>query len=274
VPALHGPFRKTADNRGVLATHEWPPPSAADASATRTAVLVHGVTGWHRTWWRVGPALAERGWRVVAVDQRGHGRSLPIDGFTTIAELAADLAAAMERIGAPVEALIGHSLGAAVSAELAHERPDLVQRLVLEDPPSVERADDAAWHANLEREYHAALEDPEAEVARELAENPRWLEEDARQNVRGRQLADLAGILATFRRDTGARVLDLVPRQTVPALYVLGSEGRSVFSGDARRRLERTLPANARAVVMDAGHTVHRDRFEEYMAAVLDWIDG
>lgn len=237
-------------------------------------MLVHGVTGWHRTWWRVGPALAERGWRVVAVDQRGHGRSRRIDGFTTIAELAADLAAAIERIGAPVGAVIGHSLGAAVSAELAHERPELVQRLVLEDPPSVVRADDAAWHANLEREYHAAREDPEAEVARELAENPRWLEEDARQNVRGRQLADLPAILATFRRDTGARVLDLVPRQTVPALYVLGSEDRSVFSGDARLQLERTLPANARVVVMDAGHTVHRDRFEEYVAAVLDWIDG
>jgi pimeloyl-ACP methyl ester carboxylesterase len=255
----------------VLALHEWLP-VAADASDAPTAVLVHGVTGWHRTWWRVGPALAERGWRVVAVDQRGHGHSPRIDGHTTVPDLAADLAAAIERIGAPVGALIGHSLGAAVGAELAFERPDLVHRLVLEDPPSVIRADDVAWHANLEREHRAALDDAEGEIARELAENPSWLEEDARQDVEGKQLADLTGILATFRRDTGARVVDLVPRQNVPTLYVLAADDRSVFSGDARRQLERTLPATARMVVLDAGHTVHRDRFEEYTRVVLDWI--
>lgn len=81
----------------MLATHTWAPATAAE-STTRTAVLVHGVTGWYRTWWRVGPALAERGWRVVAVDQRGHGRSPRIDGFTTVPEMAADLAAAIEPI--------------------------------------------------------------------------------------------------------------------------------------------------------------------------------
>jgi esterase len=257
-----------------LFTHEWAPTptDASDTPDAPTAVLVHGVTGWHRTWWRVGPALAARGWRVVAVDMRGHGGSPRIEGFTSVPELAADLAVAIERIGAPVGALVGHSLGAAVCAELAFERPELVHRLVLEDPPSLIRADDLAWHANLEREHLASQADPVGEVARELAENPRWLEEDARQDVEGKQLADLPGILATFRRDTGARVVDLVPRQSVATLYVLATERRSVFTGDARRQLERTLPPNARLVVMDAGHTVHRDRFEEYVAAVLDWI--
>ena len=256
----------------ALATHEWPP-SGTNATDAPTAVLVHGVTGWHRTWWRVGPALAERGWRVVAVDQRGHGRSPRIDGYTTVPELAADLGAAIERIGAPVDGLIGHSLGAAVSAELAFQRPELVRRLVLEDPPTLSRAEDAAWHATLERERRASFADPDGQVARELAANPRWLEEDARQNVEGRLQADLPGILATFRRETGGRVLELAPRQSVPALYVLAAEDRSVIAGETRRELERTLPANARIVVVDAGHTVHRDRFDEYVAAVTDWIE-
>ena len=233
---------------------------------------MHGVTGWHRTWWRVGPALAERGWRAIGVDQRGHGRSPRIDGFTTIGELAADLAATVEGIGAPVDALIGHSLGAAVSAELAFLRPELVRRLVLEDPPALTRADDTEWHANLEREHRAAKADPEGEIARELAENPAWLEEDARQDVEGKQLADIDGLLATFRRDTGARVLEIAPRLAVPALYLLAAEGRSVFEGAARRQLVATLPDDARIVVADAGHTVHRDRFDEYVETVLSWI--
>jgi pimeloyl-ACP methyl ester carboxylesterase len=256
-----------------LVTHTWLP---VDGAARRgTAVLVHGVTGWHRTWWRVGPALAERGWTAVGVDQRGHGGSPRIAGFVTVAELAADLAAVLEDLGPPVDVLIGHSLGAAVSAELAFLRPELVRRLVLEDPPGVTRADDVAWRERLAAEIRAARERPDAEHARERAEHPRWQDEDVRQNVEGRALADEAGLVATFSRDTGARVVDLAPRHAMPALYVLGDEAAgSVLVGDARRRLAALLPPTGRIVVLDAGHTTHRDRFDAFIAAVVPWIEA
>ncbi|HJP71245.1 MAG TPA: alpha/beta fold hydrolase [Candidatus Limnocylindria bacterium] len=256
----------------TLATHEWPPAQADAGAAAPVAVLVHGVTGWHRTWWRVGPALAHAGWRVIAVDQRGHGRSPRIAGHAGVAEWTADLAAAIEGIGAPADVLIGHSLGAAVSAELAYLRPELVRRLVLEDPPALTRADDTGWQQNLEREMLDAHADFDGEVARELAANPRWQPEDARQDVEGKQLADRDGLLASFRRETGARVPALVQLITVPTLYVLGDEQRSVYRGDARRRLAHELPPNARLAVADAGHTIHRDQFEWYMATVVDWL--
>jgi esterase len=255
-----------------LVTHEWPPAENGGAEP-RVAVLVHGVTGWHRTWWRVGPALGRLGWRAVAVDQRGHGHSPRIDGFATIGDFAGDLAAVIEGIGAPIDALIGHSLGASVSAELAHRRPELVRRLVLEDPPSMIRAGDVAWQENLDRELLAAHDDPEGEVARELAANPAWLEEDARQDVEGKQLADRTGLLATFSRDTGARVPALLPQLTVPALVLLAAQDRSVYRGEPRRRLEGEPPPDGRVAVIEAGHTIHRDRFDDYLAAVLDWIE-
>jgi pimeloyl-ACP methyl ester carboxylesterase len=254
----------------MLATHEW---SAATNGRPRLAVLVHGVTGWHRTWWRVGPALADRGWRVVGVDLRGHGRSPRILGHTSVPELADDLGATIETLGASADALIGHSLGAAVSAELAFTRPDLVGCIVLEDPPAVTRVDDVAWRENLDREIRAAQERPEDEVRRERAANPSWLDEDVRQNVEGRALADREGLVATFARDTGARVLELAPLLTLPALYLLAAEERSAFPAEPRRRLEATLPSTARLVVVDAGHTIHRDRFDEWMRIVTGWLD-
>lgn len=256
----------------ALATHEWPPSQTDAGSAAPLAVLVHGVTGWWRTWWRVGPALVAAGWRVIAVDQRGHGNSPRIDGHATIGDLANDLAAIIEHAGAPVDALIGHSLGAAVSAELAYLRPELVRRLVLEDPPAIARADDLDWQASLNGELLAARADFDGEVAREIASNPAWLEEDARQDVEGKQLADREGILASFRHDIGTRVPELAPLLTIPTLYLMAAEDRSVFAGDARRRLAADLPANARLAVMDAGHTIHRDRFDQYVAEVLAWI--
>lgn len=235
-------------------------------------MLVHGVTGWHRTWWRVGPALAALGWRVVAVDQRGHGRSPRINGTTTTAELADDLATTIDGLGGPADLLAGHSLGGAVSAELAHTRPELVGRVVLEDPPAISRVGDLAWLHRLDAEIEAAIREPEAEVRRELAENPRWLEEDARQDVEGRALVDRDGLLATFRGDIGNRTVAILPRLAMPTLLLLAADGRSVFPGEARRAVQPRLPANVRVDVIDSGHTIHRDRFEEWMRLVTEWL--
>lgn len=255
----------------VLAAHEWPPATAAPDSAP-LAFLVHGVTGWHRTWWRVGPALAARGWRVVAVDLRGHGTS-PRSGPATIADLADDLEAAIEsRATPPIDLLVGHSLGAVASMALVLRRPDITRRLVLEDPPSFDRHDDDTFLDRLRREGQAAREDPEGEVRRELAENPDWTETDVRQNVEGRALSDTEGIVGSLRVPRPFRVPAEAARMVVPTLYILGEEERSVMVGPARRELEASLPPASEITVLDAGHTVHRDRFDAYMETLLGWL--
>jgi pimeloyl-ACP methyl ester carboxylesterase len=57
----------------------------------------------------------------------------------------------------------------------------------------------------------------------------------------------------------------------VPALYLLADEARSVL-GASRGRLIRELPPNAESVEFDSGHTIHRDRFDAYLAEVLRWL--
>ena len=44
--------------------------------------------------------------------------------------------------------------------------------------------------------------------------------------------------------------------------------------GQRRAALIDALPANASLVEMDSGHSVHRDRFEAYLSALLAWADG
>jgi pimeloyl-ACP methyl ester carboxylesterase len=254
----------------ILNVHEWLP-ARSDPDAP-VAVLVHGVTGWHRTWWRLGPALAERGWRVVAVDQRGHGRSPRLAEAATIDDLADDLEATIERHATPpVDLLLGHSLGAVVSMRLALRRPGIARRLVLEDPPSIDRAGDEEFFASIRAGVRAAAENPASEVARELAENPGWLEEDARQNVEGRALADAEGIVASLRRPRPFAVMEATAELGLPTLFLLADDARSVLVGAARDRLREALPASGRIREFDSGHTIHRDRFDEYLAAVLEW---
>lgn len=256
-----------------LATHDWLAHGTDASAGAPVAICVHGITGWWRTWWRVGPALAERGWRVIALDLRGHGTSPRIHGAATAESLAADIAATIEALDvAPVDALIGHSLGAAVAMELSHHRPEIARRLVLEDPPGQTRADDVEFQANLERDVRAARDDPASELARELAENPTWLAEDARQDVEGRAMCDLEGILASLRADTGVRSADLAPDLRVPALYLLADEDRSAI-GAERARLIGSVPPAAEVIELASGHTIHRDRFDAYLVEVTRWLE-
>lgn len=99
-----------------------------------TLVLVHGLTEAGSAW----PDAVARwaaDWRVVAVDQRGHGDSPRFDDAalnSMFGTFVADLVAVLEEEGPAV--LVGHSLGGRVSAAAALARPDLVRGLLLEDP--------------------------------------------------------------------------------------------------------------------------------------------
>lgn len=91
-------------------------------------VLVHGAGYDHRCW----PLEIRRltGWRVLAVDLPGHGRSINRPR-QSVAAYARDLADFLGELGLFRVVLVGHSLGAAVVLQLALEQPDLLAGLGL-----------------------------------------------------------------------------------------------------------------------------------------------
>lgn len=108
----------------------WGDPTA------RPLLLIHGVTASAAVWWRVGPALAAAGRRVIAVDQAGHGRTGHWRGHHRMRDNAADLAAFVQSAGfeRPDLQVAGHSWGAVSAAALPAVglRP---ATLVLLEPP-------------------------------------------------------------------------------------------------------------------------------------------
>lgn len=113
-------------------------------------VLLHGWLDQAASWGRTAAALsAALGRRVVALDQRGHGRSDPAPAGTTyhFSEYLADLDALLRTLpGGPVD-LVGHSMGGTVASQYAGARPGQVRRLVLVEglgPPAVSDADAVA----------------------------------------------------------------------------------------------------------------------------------
>lgn len=111
-------------------------------------VLLHGLSGARSTYAAVvqhlvDGAVARGRLQVVNVDLRGHGESSHVEPERyDAASYASDIAAVIEHVDAGPALVVGHSLGGVVAAALAHARPTLVARLLLEDPPLFE-GDDA-----------------------------------------------------------------------------------------------------------------------------------
>jgi pimeloyl-ACP methyl ester carboxylesterase len=85
-------------------------------------VLVHGITESCRTWDPVRDRLVAAGYRVIALDLRGHGQSPPAAGYD-LASLAGDVAAVAMAEGLANPRVVGHSLGGAVVSALAGAFP-------------------------------------------------------------------------------------------------------------------------------------------------------
>jgi lipase len=94
-------------------------------------VCVHGVTGHGGRFRRLAERLPGR--RVVAVDLRGHGRSLWEAPWTAETHLA-DMLETADAHGIGDAIWIGHSFGGRLVAELASRHPDRVERAILLDP--------------------------------------------------------------------------------------------------------------------------------------------
>lgn len=107
--------------------------SAPTARPEQTFVLIHGIGMSHRYLARLHRRLARTA-SVHSVDLPGFG-GLPKPGRDVdIAQMAAALAGAVERLGVSRAVLVGHSMGAQWVTELALQRPDLVSHVVVIGP--------------------------------------------------------------------------------------------------------------------------------------------
>lgn len=93
-------------------------------------LLIMGLSFSHEMWFRVLPCLA-RDYRVILHDNRGVGRSDAPRGPYRINQMARDAVAVLEAAGVSKAHVIGASMGGMIAQELALQRPELVQSLLL-----------------------------------------------------------------------------------------------------------------------------------------------
>jgi 3-oxoadipate enol-lactonase len=125
--ALPGAALRVLDLPGRGRTVVWEAPGPAGAP---TLLLIHGVTLTAAlNWGRIVQSLA-RSYRVVLVDQRGHGAGLPSRVFR-LEDCADDMAAVVTALGIDRVVPVGYSMGGLIAQLMWHRHPHLVAGLVL-----------------------------------------------------------------------------------------------------------------------------------------------
>lgn len=107
-------------------------------------LLLHGLSSNTRIWDWTAPLLADR-FRVIALDQRGHGLAdVPEAGYG-FDETTADVAEFIDLMGLEQPVIVGHSWGASGALVLGVEHPDKTRGLVMVDGGLIDLSDHTPW---------------------------------------------------------------------------------------------------------------------------------
>jgi pimeloyl-ACP methyl ester carboxylesterase len=252
------------------------------ASTAPALVMLHGVTGHARTWDEEAAALASR-YRVLALDQRGHGDSDPSpNGDYTVATMSADVTAFTDALGLARFSLVGLSMGGRVAIAFAGHAPRRVDRLVIVDiGPEISEAGLLRVAALMARspELFPSLEHA---LAFHRVTNPLYTEAMLRHRVEhGTRAVDGGltwkydrGLRDTVRAGTWRDPIDLWPlwrEIRCPILLVRGADS-DVLSAEIAKRMLDENPNTRFAEVAGAGHTVPGDQPAVFRALLTAFL--
>jgi pimeloyl-ACP methyl ester carboxylesterase len=256
-------------------------------------LLIHGTRDHARSWDRTAEALIDR-YCVYAPDLRGHGDSeWAIGGDYSIIDYALDIHALGEHLGREPYTIVGHSLGGGVALQYAGTFPEKVSRLV-----TIEGLGGRQWGERQRRPAHVRM--------RAWVESMRHLEGRALHTYPTIESATermveanrhLSPALARHLTEEGVRrtgtgftwkfdnythagspyefnmedARDLWNQIRCPILLLWGEESWSARNGEVDLSAFHTIRS---VTIEQAGHWVHHDQFEAFIATVNGFLDA
>lgn len=268
------PNRNTAQTIEVnglnLQYHEW-----GESRTKHALILLHDYGSTSSVWQECAAELA-REYRVIALDQRGHGGSQrATDHNYSRASQVEDIEAFVESLRLRTVTLIGHGMGGANALCFAAEQPEIVTALVvIEAAPDVLRS----GVENLRRLFASAdgFDSHDQAIETFSMFYPYATEEQLTRRVRSMVTATGEGSFAwdfdpIFRDATArppepdpgqrrmANLWDCVERVQCPVMIVRGAE-TDMLTPEAIQRLHRRIPGSRVSLIEEAGHAVPSDQ--------------
>ena len=247
-------------------------------------LFVHGEPTWSFLWRKVIPPVKEAGYRCIAPDLPGFGRSdKPVDiGWYTYDRHTASVLALVDELELRDATVVVHDWGGPIGLRVAVERPERISRIVVLDTGlfTGHQAMNDAWmafRAFVERTLdlpvsllvrRACLNDPGDEVI--AAYDAPFPNTAAKAGARAFPL-----ILPLTPEDPGAgagqRVLDALRADARPKLF-LWAESDPVLPLETGRRFAAALGGEIDHVIAGASHFLQEDAGPEIGRLIADWL--
>lgn len=239
--------------------------------AGEAVVFAHAATGSSRVWEYQVPAFTARGYRVIAYDRRGYGRSEIVPSGPQPGTGADDLRALLDALKLDRVHLVGSAAGGIVSLDFAVSFPDRLRSLVVansiggvQDPSYVEMGQ----RLRPQPQFNALPPDVRELGPSYRAGNPegtaRWV---ALEHIS--RPAGAAPVTQTFRNRLTFALLEQI---TTPTLFLTGDA--DLYSPPVVLPLFQSRVKGSQSVVIPgAGHSAYWEQPEAFNRTVLDFID-
>ncbi len=228
--------------------------------------------------WPQAPALVDAGYRVLNLDNRGHGRSGPHRAPFTIWDMADDLIAVLDDAGAREAIVVGLSIGGFAGIRAALRYPERVRALVLADTSAA--AQSVVGRAKITLLGPFARTPAKRLVVQQVVNalfgpTARRDQPDMVSTWRDRFMAQdaesmlAAGHAIVGRDDVTARLAEI----RVPTLVIVGEQDTDPGAG-AAVSLAARVPGAQLVALPDTGHLAALERPDAFAAALLRFADA
>ncbi|ADB34009.1 alpha/beta hydrolase fold protein [Kribbella flavida DSM 17836] len=238
-------------------------------------VVMHGLFGSGRNWMTAARRLASAH-RVFAFDLRNHGTS-PHVPTMSYPELADDVRETVEGLGVGPVALVGHSMGGKAAMLTALTHPEVVERLVVVDaapvsyPPQFEKYARAMRTADLSAVQRRAQVDEQLVDAVPSPGTRAFLLQNLVLDEAGARWRPNLDVIEAAIPQLSAWPEDVTGSYAGPTLFVYGGKSDYVQQ-DHQALIQGYFPQVRYEVVAEAGHWVHAERLDDFLAVVTPFL--
>lgn len=241
-------------------------------------LLIAGLASDSQSWLPATAALSQH-FRVITFDNRGVGRTVPMDVPVSVKMMAADCVELIKHLQFEKVHVLGHSLGGLVAMELAVSHPERVDKLILEATVSMlsgrnralfgdwifllsSEMSDAYWFRNLFYWIFSPA----------FFENSLWLETAVQSAIHypypQTREACIRQIQSAMEVDIH-QSLGRIKSQTL----VLTGQYDLLFSTEEVEALVNQIPKASGQQIKDAAHAIHLENPLDFTEAIIAFLD-